>query len=178
MHGVVHRELKEYVDERIDDGAWERVRDAAGIEPKLYLPVSHYPDEEFTALIDVIAGLSGHDRETVLTNFGRFLAPELLSTFRSHVRDGWDALDLLEGLPAIYERIDGGDDEADLPTVNCDRVVSDMVVLTYRSERELCHLGVGILQGIGDEYDENLSIEQDQCRHEGDDRCEFTIERV
>ena len=178
MHGVVHRELKEYVDERMDEGAWEHVREAAGIEPKLYLPVSHYPDEEFSALVDSIADLTGHDRATVLRNFGRFLAPALLSTFRSHIREGWGVLDLFEGLPEIYERIAAGDDEANLPRVSCDRIVSDTVLFTYRSERELCHLGEGIVDGIADEYDTALSIEQDRCLLEGDDHCEFTIERI
>jgi len=178
MHGVVHRELKEFVDDRMDDGAWEQIREDAGIEPKLYLPVSHYPDAEFTALVDAIADRSGHDRRTILENFGRFLAPELLGTFRSHVRDGWGVLDLLENLSHIYDRIGSQDDETNLPTINCDRVVSDMVVLTYRSGRELCPLGLGIVQGLAAEYDTTLSIEQEQCLLEGDERCEFTIERT
>ncbi len=178
MHGVIHRELKEFVDERMEDGAWEELRGDAGIEPKLYLPVSHYPDEEFTAVVDAIADRSGADRRDVLENLGRFLAPELLSTFRSHVREGWDVLDLLENLEAIYDRVGGQDEETDLPTINCDRVVSDMVVLTYESDRELCPLGEGIVDGIAAEYDEPLSVEQDRCLLEGDDRCEFTIERA
>ncbi len=178
MHGVIHRELKEFVDERMSDGAWEQVRADAGIEPKLYLPVSHYPDAEFDAIVDSIASLSGNDRRVVLENFGRFLAPELLGTFRSHVREGWDVLDLLENLAHIYERVGGQNEEAEMPTINCDRVVSDMVVFTYGSERELCPMGEGIIHGIADEYDEPLSIEQDRCLLEGDDRCEFTIERA
>lgn len=176
MHGVVHRELKEYVDERTD-ADWEDLRERAGIEPKLYLPVSHYPDEEFEALIGELVAASGENRRAILESFGAFLAPTLLDTFRSHVRDGWGMLDLLEHLEGIYDRVADQNEETTPPTVHCDRVVSDMAVLTYRSDRQLCYVGEGILHGVATEYDTDVTVEQEQCLHEGDDRCEFTIER-
>jgi predicted hydrocarbon binding protein len=177
MHGVLHRELKEYVEERTDED-WEALRDRAGIEPKLYLPVSHYPDEEFEAVVDTLVEASGEQRRAVLNSFGAYLAPTLLETFRSHIREGWGLLDLLEHLEDIYDRIGGQNEETTPPTVHCDRVVSDMAVLTYRSDRELCWLAEGLLAGVADEYDAEVTIEQEQCLHEGDDRCEFTVERA
>ncbi|MFT4932667.1 MAG: putative hydrocarbon binding protein, partial [Natronomonas sp.] len=60
----------------------------------------------------------------------------------------------------------------------CDRVVSDMAVLTYESSRQLCEVGMGIIEGLANEYGEEVSIEEDRCMLEGDDRCEITVERV
>jgi len=178
MHGVIHRRLKQYVEERMPDGAWDRVVDHAGVEPKLYLPVAHYPDEEFTSMVDAIADLSGHEAETVRRDFGRFLAPEILSTFSAHVKGEWSLLDLLEHLDEVYEEIESQNEDNDPPTVSCDRVVSDMAVLTYESERKLCEVGLGVIEGLAKEYDEEISIEEDRCMLDGDDHCEFTVERV
>lgn len=178
MHGVVHRRLKQYVEERMPDGAWDRVVERSDVEPKLYLPVAHYPDEEFTSMVGAIADLSGHDAGTVRRDFGRFLAPELLSTFSAHVRDEWSVLDVLEHLDEVYDEIRAQDEENDPPEVSCDRVVSDMAVLTYESPRHLCEVGMGIIEGLANEYGEEVSIEEDRCMLEGDDRCEITVERV
>lgn len=178
MHGVIHRRLKEYVEERMPDGAWDRVVDASGVEPKLYLPVAHYPDEELTSMIEAIADLSGHDAGTVHRDFGRFLAPEIRSTFSAHVHSEWSMFDLLEHLEEVYEEIESQNEDNDPPTVSCDRVVSDMAVLTYESDRQLCQMGWGIIEGLANEYGEDVSIEEDQCMLEGDDHCEFTIERM
>jgi hypothetical protein len=175
MHGVIHRNLKQYVEDRMEDGAWEQVRDHAGVEPKLYLPVSHYPDEEFHALVDAIAALSGHDESTVLENFGAFLTPDLLDTFKAHVRDDWDALDLLANLETVYEQIERQNDENALPNVHSDRVVSDMVVLTYQSDRDLCPMGRGVVEALGEQYDQALTVEEEKCQRADADHCEFTV---
>lgn len=178
MHGVIHRRLKQYVEERMPDGAWDRVVDHAGVEPKLYLPVAHYPDEEFTSMVDAIADLSGHDAATVRRDFGRFLAPELVSTFSAHVKSDWSMFDLLEHLDDVYDEIESQNEDNDPPTVSCDRVVSDMAVLTYESDRRLCQVGQGIIEGLANQYGEDVSIEEERCMLDGDDHCEFTIERV
>ena len=178
MHGVIHRRLKQYVEERMPAGAWDRVVERADVEPKLYLPVSHYPDEEFESVIQAIADLSGHDVATVRRDFGRFLAPELLNTFGAHVRNDWSLLDVLEHLDRIYADIEAQNEDNDPPTVSSDRVVTDMTVLTYQSPRRLCQVGHGIIEGLAVEYGERVSIEEERCMLEGDDHCEFTIERV
>lgn len=178
MHGVIHRRLKQYVEKRMPDGAWDQVVEQSGIEPKLYLPVAHYPDEEFTSMVEAISELSGHDQGTIRHDFGRFLAPDILSTFSAHVREEWSMLDVLEHLNEVYDDIEAQNEENDPPDVSCDRVVSDMVVLTYESPRELCEVGQGVLEGLANEYNEDVSIQEDRCMLEGDDHCEFTIERV
>ncbi|WP_135535029.1 MULTISPECIES: heme NO-binding domain-containing protein [Halostella] len=177
MHGIIHKSLKGFVEDRMTDGAWEVIMDESGIEPKLYLPVSHYPDEELDAIFDTIADRTDQTEASLQRTFGEHLAPALLDTFKAHVRDDWTTLDLLSNLETIYEQIRTGNDETDPPAVDTERVDEETVTVTYRSDREMCPLAKGIVLGIAGEYDETVTIEEDACLLDGDDRCDLTVVR-
>jgi predicted hydrocarbon binding protein len=176
MHGILHKSLKTYVAENMGEGVWDDVMDRAGIDPKLYLPVSHYPDDELTDAIAEIAAMSGHDEATVETDFGKSVAPDLLSTFNAHVRDDWSTLDLLEHLPEIYEQIESQNPETDTPDLDISRLGSSSVAIEYASDRDLCTLGEGILVGILEEFDEDATVTHETCQREGEDHCELHVE--
>lgn len=178
MHGIVHRSLKEYVVENVDGSAWDAVLEESGIEPKLYLPVSHYPDEEVDAVIATIASLTDNDEGAVQRDVGRFLAPELVNTFEAHVRRGWSTLEVLDALPGVLEAIAAQNADTDPPGIESDRIAEDVVMLTYRSERNLCLLGEGLIEGLASHYGEDVDVTQEKCVHEGDASCQFAIERV
>lgn len=175
MHGILFKELKTYVTEEWGSDAWDESLDEAGIEPKLYLPVTEYPDDEARRLIDAVSSISGVDRETLLEEFGEALAPALLNTFKAHVKTGWDAFDLLEHTKnqvfTVLQSEDGGPDE-----VRTDRTADDRVVIKYGSALEMCSLTKGIVRGIADEHDEPVDVTESKCMHDGYDHCEIIIE--
>jgi len=178
MHGILHKSLKGYVEENMGEDVWGDVLDRADVDPKLYLPVSHYPDEELTAALSAIAEMSGHEESSVQRDFGKYAAPDLVSTFKAHVRDDWSTFDLLAALPTIYERIEAQNPETDPPEIDVDGVGEDAVVVEYRSNRDLCSLGQGILVGVAEELDDPCEVEEELCARDGEDHCEFHVERV
>jgi|AntDeeMinimDraft_5_1070356.scaffolds.fasta_scaffold00116_42 predicted hydrocarbon binding protein len=177
MHGILHKSLKNYVGENIDEDVWDDVLDRADIDPKLYLPVSHYPDEELVDAIAVLAEMSGHEVASVQRDFGTFVAPDLLSTFKAHVRDDWSTFDLLAALPSIYEQLEAQNPETNPPDVDVSRLGPDAVVVEYRSERDLCSLGEGIVVGASEALDDPCEVTQEMCVRDGEDHCEFHVER-
>lgn len=174
MHGIVHKTLKEYVEEDVDAVDWDEIADRAGLEPKLYLPVSRYPDEEVAAVFDALAAATGASAAAVQRAFGRRLAPELLSTYKAHVRDDWATRELLLGLETVSERVAAQDEESTLPDIETDAAGGDIVV-TYASDRELCSLARGIVLGVADHYDDEVSISEPECALEGADRCTLRV---
>ena len=174
MHGIVHKALEEHVDENVEGVDWDGISDRAGLEPKLYLPVSHYPDEEVTAVFEALASSTGSDEASVQRAFGRHLAPELLSTFKAHVRDDWATREVLLALEIVYERVGAQNDETDLPDVSTGQEGDDVVV-TYRSERELCPLAEGIVLGIADHYGDDVELDQPACTRDGADHCTLSV---
>ncbi|NHN41776.1 hypothetical protein G9C85_09050 [Halorubellus sp. JP-L1] len=178
MHGILHKSLKSYVAENMGEDVWDDVLDRAEIDPKLYLPVSHYPDSDLTDALSVIAAMSGHDEPAVERDFGSFLADDLLSTFKAHVRDDWSTFDLLESLPTIYAQIEAQNEETNTPDVATNRLGADEMVLEFRSERDLCTLGEGVVVGVGEVLEDPCEVTQETCVREGDAHCEFHVERV
>ncbi|SNZ15728.1 Haem-NO-binding [Natronoarchaeum philippinense] len=174
MHGIVHKTLKEYV-EGIDAAEWDDVADRAGLDPKLYLPVSRYPDEEVDAVFAALAASTDENEAAHQTAFGRTLAPELLNTFKAHVRDDWGTQELLLALEVVYERVAAQDEESTLPDVATEADGGDIVV-TYRSERELCAVAEGIVLGVAEKYDDEVTINERTCTKDGDDHCTLRVE--
>jgi hypothetical protein len=49
------------------------------------------------------------------------------------------------------------------------------VVVTYTSERRLCRLAEGLVDGVADYYGENARIEHPQCMLRGDLACALFV---
>lgn len=173
MHGIVHKAFKEFVETEVDGLDWGAVVDEAGLDPKLYLPVTDYPDEEFTRAATALSELSGRTDASLYRSFGRSLAPSLLDTFKAHIRDDWGAREVLLALDSIYEQLDS--DDVDTSSTVSTAIDGDAVVLTYRSDRELCTVLRGIVLGITDEYERTAEITEPACLREGDGRCELRV---
>lgn len=177
MHGILFKYLKEYVESEYDHDAWEAAMDVADIEPKLYLPVTEYPDDEAVRLIDGVVEVTGADEQELLSSYGERLAPELLDTFEAHVRDDWTVLDLMEHTDnEVFEVLyseDGDDDE-----VVSSRSDGDTVVVHYASALEMCELAKGVLRGLAAARDVDVTVTEGPCMHDGADHCEITVSRA
>ncbi len=177
MHGIVHKTLKEYISEITDPDTWTTMVDRANIEPKLYLPVSHYDDAEIDALLSVFAETRVQDRETIEQDFGRRLAPALVSTFDAHIRDEWGLFGLLEGIETVTKSVDKTTSGTTVPEVTCELTDSGAIV-TYRSQRNYCQLAHGILEGLGETYEVDVEVTKETCIHDGDEACTYSVDRL
>ncbi len=177
MHGIVHKSLKEYVIERADDDSWETIVERSGIEPKLYLPVSRYDDTEIDAILQTLTAMATQDRYTIERDFGRSLAPQLLSTFSAHIRREWDLAGFLGSLEDVYEDVDDATADAALPELSCTRKWNYASVSydTHR-KRQYCGLAHGILEGIVIAFDANATVRKTACVDDGADACRFRVD--
>jgi hypothetical protein len=64
---------------------------------------------------------------------------------------------------------------AHVPIFDFDSSSPDVLVVGYKSERKLCALAHGFVEGAADHYREDLSFVQTQCMHRGDEKCVFRI---
>lgn len=177
MHGIVHKTLKEYVVARTDDGTWDTIVERSDLEPKLYLPVSHYDDAEIDAILETLSTMATQDRRAIERDFGKTLAPELLSTFSAHVRGDWDVDELLGGLEDVYDDIDSATEETSLPAISC-TLASDHAVVTYDTHRDqqYCGLAHGVLEGVIAAFDGDAPVTKTACADDGAERCEFRVD--
>lgn len=174
MHGIVHKRLQAFVEERADV-EWETVRDEAGIEPKLYLAVSHYPDEEFAAAMAALAAAEDRAVDDLEREFGAFLAPAVLDTFHVHLKPEWSYLDLLARAPGILSAVEQAHGDSALPALETARE-GETATVSYSSTRQRCSMAAGVLEGLGAAMDADAVVTEVACVHDGADRCRFSVE--
>ena len=171
MHGVILKGLKDHVTDVHGPATWAQVIDDAAVEPKLYLPVTTYPADEWAELVETTVVVTGDDQEQLLANVGETVGPALLETFRAHVRPDWDALEAIASLESLFARLNE-DETGSSPEVTCGRL-DGAVDVYYYSGREECSLVEGLIRGIAAEYDESVTITP---REDGPEGCRFLVE--
>lgn len=179
MHGIVLKGLKDFVVSAYDHEAWLAVQRAADREGEVYVPVTEYDDAD---VLDLVAGASevtGEDVPTLLDEFGRFLVPPLVETYGVHVDEGWTGLELVANVETYIHRALRAKrlSEYTPPALAAEWLADDRVRVTYSSDRELCPLAVGLIEGVGTYYDEPFAVEEGTCMLDGDDRCEILVAR-
>lgn len=179
MHGFIFSELRKYADTRIGSGAWNRLLQSAGLGNKLYLPIQEYPDSDAVALVGAAAAETGMSQEEILEDFGRFLAPSLHGLYRTLVDPEWKTLDLLEHtehtIHSVVRARNPGARPANLQAV---RLSPEVVDLTYSSQRRLCPVAKGIIQGMAAHYGEDIVITETACMHQGAEACRMEVRLV
>jgi hypothetical protein len=53
MHGIIFAELRNYAETTHGKGTWNLLLMRAGLENRVYLPITAYPDIEMTELVGV-----------------------------------------------------------------------------------------------------------------------------
>lgn len=175
MHGIIFTGLKHFVVEANDKGTWKRIREEADVGGVRYSPTTSYPDEDLVALVDAAVELSGLERSKLLRTFGRHVVPTLVDMYGVYIDDDWTALDLVEHVEGTIHRAlrNGETLEYEPPAITATRVSEDVVVVTYGSERGLCAVARGLLEGIGDHYDQRLEVYERRCQHDDASQCEI-----
>lgn len=179
MHGIVLKGLKDFVVEQYGDDAWDAIHEEAGRRKRLYVPVSEYSDEIVLDLVAAAAELTDTDAPALLTAFGRYLVPQLVSTYGVHVDREWTGLELIANVETyIHEALRAKQlSEFTPPALRARRLNERQVAVAYESDRGLCALARGLLEGVGDYYGESFRVEQRRCMHHDAPRCEFLVTR-
>lgn len=176
MHGVIFSELKKFVDTKFGGNTWNDLMNAAGLGTKLYLPVQHYPDSDAIALVTAASKATGMAPAQILEAFGEFIAPSLLGMYRPLVKPQWKTLDLLENtentIHTVVRQRNPGAQPAQLKAI---RINEKTVELTYSSERKMCSVAKGIINGLAKHYGENVTVTETTCMHKGGEHCQMTV---
>ncbi|WP_290580026.1 heme NO-binding domain-containing protein [Ketobacter sp.] len=178
MKGAVFIALQEMIMEEFDLDLWHQLLDAAGSDG-VYTATLNYDDQ---AILDLVAALCTRlelSREDALRHFGRYLFGFLhrgYPVFADSKPDFFDFIASIDGV--IHMEVMKLDDQARPPKIEVHPHPAGGIQLFYSSERNLCHLAEGLLQGAADHFGIAIEIEQVCCRLQGADRCEFRINQA
>ena len=179
MNGVVCRGLKELVVEYYGQPTWLAVHERAGLAPRLYVPATDYPDDLVRTLVDATVSETGVEREALLSALGHAIAPDLLEIYGVHVRDEWTTLDIVANVERLLHDAFTANrfTSFEPPRVRSESVGERTQLVHYASGRGGCALFEGVLEGLGDHYDEHLLVDHRECAHDGADGCAVVVTR-
>lgn len=161
MHGVIHSELKRYIEVNHESGGWGEIVEEAGLSDKLYTTVGTYPDDEIHAIVGAASALTGAPKEDILEDFGEFLAPTLMSMYKSLIKPEWGTMEMLMNAEDTMHRVVRMKKPgADPPRLNFEKKDSNTLKLVYDSPRRMSAVAKGIIRGVADHYDDEVRIQE------------------
>lgn len=172
MHGTMFLHLRNFIEERHGERAWNEILDAAGLGPRIYLPIQTYADAELGAIVATAAKKSGLPVALLLEQFGEHVAPHLLEMYRHLLKPGWRTLDVLEHVEKTAHRAVRAEQRgAAPPYLEAARKSAQRIEIHYTSRRRLCFVARGIIRGLAKHFDERVVISEPACMHRGAERC-------
>ncbi len=161
MHGIIHAELKKYVETKYNAEAWRAVLNEAGLGNKIYMAVSTYEDAEAVAIVKAASKLTGVPPLEILEDFGEFIAPDLLDMYKSLIDPSWKTADLFTNVEdTIHTVVRMKNPGATPPQLKFKRVGPNELHFHYDSPRQMSSVAKGIMKGVAKHYGETLSIQE------------------
>lgn len=151
------------------EAAWDDVLETANASGA-YTSLGSYPDAELTQLLTAVMALRGETGGGYRW-FGRASIPLLAQRypvfFTPHMTTTEFLLTLNDIIHTEVRKIYPG---ADVPVFDFELVPRGLV-LGYHSQRRMCQLASGLIEGAADHFHERVLIEQPECMLRGDEKC-------
>ena len=175
MKGVVMNILAEMVETQLGLEEWNGVLDEAG-ETGIYTSTALYDDARLLKLVGIISTRNGIPADDLVFAFGQYMFPAFYQRYPALI-DGHDnMLDFLESLDAVIHvevvKLYPG---AITPGFEPDRRSQDVLHLKYESDRNLCRLAEGLIDGAAKHFEHSYGLVHEPCAHRGADHCGLLV---
>ncbi len=175
MKGVIFNLLEEIVEDEFGADTWDALLEAAEASG-VYTSIGSYDDGEMMGLVAAASAQLNLTQDEVLRWFGSKALPRLAERFDQFFAPHKTSRDLLLTLnnvihPEVVKLYPG----AYTPTFHFSSEDHDTLMMEYSSNRQLCSLAEGFVQGTLAFYKEEADIEHPLCVHRGDASCTFRI---
>ncbi|EAT11528.1 guanylate cyclase [Bermanella marisrubri] len=180
MQGLIFNALEEFVIKNADLSTWNTILSETDLPSGgIYTAGGRYDDSEMMALAQAVCEKLGVDQATGLEVFGKFLFGFLQTRMASVLEGRKDLFDTLENLDnTVHVNVKRLHPDAYLPFFQFEYLDTNTGYLDYRSNRKLCSLASGLIQGCADHFNSPIHLEHVECMHDGAARCRWHIKRL
>ncbi|MCZ8355934.1 MAG: heme NO-binding domain-containing protein [Cyclobacteriaceae bacterium] len=163
MHGLIFNQLEQFVTKNHGHAVWEQIEKASGSETPIFLPTKMYDDKFLFSILQAAEKTLNVPGDQILFSFGEYMAPQLIKIYSHSIKPEWTVIDLLEHTEnTMHKAVRFADKLADPPKLNCKRIQSNAVEISYRSPRGIIAFGKGVISGFSKAYNQPLQIVQSQ----------------
>ncbi|WP_203250006.1 heme NO-binding domain-containing protein [Cysteiniphilum marinum] len=177
MKGLIFTSLCGFVEEKFGLIYWDKlIRETAPGSEGIYTASKTYDDAEIFSYIDYISKDKNIPVPDLLQNFGKYLFSELYD-FHKTLMKNYNLFDdfIMAINDVIHFEVRKLWDNTVLPTLEAKHVDDRKIEILYRSERKLCFLAIGLIEGAAKEYNVTVKIKHPCCMHQGKDHCLIEI---
>ncbi len=178
MYGMVNQGVQSFITENFGEDDWKDICTKAGLKDENFEGMLTYPDDVTYNLVGVICKKYDMAAEDVLKTFGDYWVDYSGKTRIGQLLrfGGQDVIERLENLNDMHERIKMSMPHLKPPGFEFEQGEGNVHKLHYASDREgLEPMVIGLVQGLGRECDQNLTITQDPEPQHEEFRATFTI---
>jgi predicted hydrocarbon binding protein len=178
MKGIIFNLLEDFLSERLGEEKFEELIDGCSLKTREpFVGPGSYPDEDFLAIVDRTVEITGMGRAEALQTFGKFCIGKLALKYPFFFDRHDDSKAFLKTLNAMHSlEVRKLYANAKPPEFVIEDSSPDRLVMRYMSERKLCPLVKGLIEGVAEYYGAPIRYNQRQCMLEGGPLCEFELE--
>jgi hypothetical protein len=171
VKGIIFNVVEEVVTNRYGEDVWDSLLESAELDGS-YTSLGSYPDEDLMRLVSAASEALSVPPDDVVRTLGEGAIPLLASRYPQFFDPHGSARPFLLTLndiihPEVRKLYPG----AEVPDFDFSEAENGDLVIGYRSERRLCALAEGFIQGAATHYGERVATTQPRCMHRGDDKC-------
>ena len=175
MKGIVFDMLRDMVEDRFGLEGWQAVLDHARSDG-LYISTETYADEELLSLVAAASEVSQIEVEQLVYAFGQFMVVEFYRRFPQYYDRCHGLIDFLLSVDrVIHVEVRKLYPDASVPHFQYHQQKPKQLTMIYQSQRQLCRLAEGLIDGSARHYGEAYTLEHEVCMHRGDEACHLII---
>lgn len=176
---MIFQQLERLVVETAGADAWEDLLDSTDLQTSsgVFVGAKTYPDADLMGLVGSLSEMTGKPPEALVRAFGEFLFPPLLDITKDFLGEVGSARELLMQVDrVIHVEVRKVHPDAVLPEFNYEKLdVPNELVMLYKSERKLCDLAAGLIDGCAKHFGGTVTQAHPVCMKTGDDHCRFEL---
>ncbi|MFK7885358.1 MAG: heme NO-binding domain-containing protein [Gammaproteobacteria bacterium] len=176
MKGIVFNIFSDLVTDKFGWEMWDQLIEKTQPESEAaYTSAQVYPDGELIAYVTELSNMTGAPAADLIRVFGQYMMHKF-KKMHPEFMEGQSAKSFLASVhDVIHVEVKKLHQDTILPTFEYEDNSGDTLTMIYTSERKLCHLAEGLVNGVSEIFEETIAIEHPQCMHDGAENCRLEL---
>ena len=171
MKGIIFSLVEDAIVSDHGEATWDRLLTDTGLSG-VYTALGNYPTDELVALVDAGSKTLDLPPDELLRTIGPHAVRGLVARYPQFVAPHDSVRPFLLTLnDVIHAEVRKLHPDARPPDFWFEDDDPDLLVVHYQSERRLCALAVGMIEGAADHFGQVAEVGHVQCLHDGADHC-------
>ncbi|KTD82551.1 heme NO-binding domain-containing protein [Legionella waltersii] len=177
MKGIVFTALSDMITEQFGIETWDQLVTQLDLPSGgSYTAGGTYEDTELPRLIQTLALMKNLQIPIFLESFGAYMFAVFSNKYPFFLKEDLSLKEFLKSVDgAIHVEVEKLYHCEQLPSITYEEPASNQLIMLYRSQRKLCHLAIGLINGAAKYYRKNIKINQTLCMHQQSDHCRLEI---